>query len=140
MKTIVAKRQSALFIRLSCNEIIDLLLSRISRILTGRNYPKLRVAFTAGIVSTDLVKLYQVNMSNPAIFGGASLNYFIPVGDLSQYHIFERLKDCNKVKHGTLATEVKVVVVSFQNTPKVMPLFFTLSGHPQTRMKIINFH
>ena len=31
-----------------------------------------------------------------------------------------------------MATEVKVVVVSFHNTPKGMPPFFTLSGHPQT--------
>ena len=28
--------------------------------------------------------------------------------------------------------EVKVVVVYFQNTPKVMTSFFTLSGHPRT--------
>ena len=132
MKTILAKKLSALLIRLSHDEIIDLLLSRISRILTGRKYPKLRVAFTAGIGATDLVKSYQVNMNNHAIFGGASPNYFIPVGDLSKDHIFERLKYCNKVKHSPMATEVKVVVVSFQNTPKGMPPFFTLSGHPQT--------
>ena len=31
-----------------------------------------------------------------------------------------------------MAKEVNVVVVWFQNTPKGMPPFFTLSGHPQT--------
>ena len=82
MKTIAAKRRLAPFIRLSRDEIIDLLLSRISRICTGRKDPKLRVAFTAGIETTALVKAYQVNTSDHAIVGGASPNDFIPVDGL----------------------------------------------------------
>ena len=31
-----------------------------------------------------------------------------------------------------MATEVKFIFIYFQNTPKVMPPFFTLAGHPQT--------
>ena len=31
-----------------------------------------------------------------------------------------------------MATEVKVVVVSLYNTPKVIPTFFTLAGQPKT--------
>ena len=132
MKTITAKRHSALFIGLSRDEIIDLLLACSSRVCTGRNDPKPRVAFTAGINTTALVKAYELSTSDHAIVGGASPNYSIPVGGLSKEQIFERLKEFNKDKHGPMATEVKVVVVSFHNTPKGMPPFFTLAGHPQT--------
>ena len=79
MKIIVAKRRSSLFIRLSRDEIIYLILASISRIFTGRNYPKSRVAFTVGIDATAIVKAYQVSTSDCEIFGGASLNDFIPV-------------------------------------------------------------
>ena len=75
---------------------------------------------------------YQVSTVDHEIVGGASPNDFIPVDGLLKVQIFERLKYFNKCKHGPMATEVKVVVVSFQNTPKGMPPFFTLSGHPQT--------
>ena len=57
-------------------------------------------------------------MSDNAIVGGASPNDFIPVDGLSKEQVFERLKACNKGKHGPMKTEVKVVVVYFHNTPK----------------------
>ena len=60
---------------------------------------------------------------------------FIPVNSLPKEHIFERLKECNKGKHGPIGTEVKVVVFSFHNTPKGMPKFFTLVGHPKSTNK-----
>ena len=135
MKTISEKRRSSLLIGISCDEIIDLFLASISRICMGRKDPKSRVAFTEGIDATALVKAYQVSTSDQAIIGGASPNYFIPVGGLSKDHIFERLKACNKGIHGPMATEVKVVVFSFQNTPKGMPPSFSLSDHPQTTTK-----
>ena len=84
------------------------------------------------IDTTALVKAYQVSTSNHEIVVGASPNDFIPVGSLLKEQIFESLKDCNKGKHGPMVAEVKVVVVSFQNTPKGVPPFFTLSGYPQT--------
>ena len=132
MKRIVEKRHSSLFIRISCDEIIYLIIACISRIHTGRKDPKLRVTFTSGIDKTALLKAYQVSTSDHEIVGGVYPNDFIPVGGLLKEQIFERLKECNKVKHGPMATEVKVVVVYFQNTPKVMSPFFTLSGHPKT--------
>ena len=42
------------------------------------------------------------------------------------------MKEYNKGKHGPMATEVKVFVVSFQNTPKGIPPYLTLAGHSQT--------
>ena len=82
MKTIAAKRHSAPFIVISRNEIIDLLLARISRIFTGRKDPESRVAFTSGIDATALVKAYQVSTNYHAIVGGASPNDFVPVDGL----------------------------------------------------------
>ena len=133
MKKIAENILSELFIGLSRDEIIDFLLTRISCICTGRKYPKPRVDFTAGIDATALVKSYQVSTSDHAIVGGASPNDFIPIDGLSKIQIFERLKECNKDKHGPMATEVKVVVVSFQDTTEVMPIFLTLASQPQTK-------
>ena len=132
MKKIATKRRSDPFIGLSSDEMIDLILVRISRIYTGRNNPKSRVTFTSGIDANDLVKSYQVSTSDHAIVGCASPNYFIPVNGLSKEHLFERLQECKKGKYGPMETEVKFVVVSFQNTPKGMPQFLTLYGYPQT--------
>ena len=79
MKTIAGKRRSFPFVGLSREEIIGLILARISRICTGGNDQKSRVAFTAGINETALVKAYQASTSDNGIAGGASPNDFIPV-------------------------------------------------------------
>ena len=89
---IAEKRRLDLFIVLSRDEIIDLLLARISQICTVRKDPKLRDAFTAGIDATDLVKSYQVSMVDHEMVGGASRNDLIPIDGLSKDHIFERFK------------------------------------------------
>ena len=135
MKTIAAKRLSVLFIGLSHDEIIDLLLARISWIHTVRKDPKWRVAFTAGIYATAIMRAYKVITSDHEIVGGSSPNDFIPVNGLSKEQIIERLKECNKGKHSPMSTEVKVVVVYFQKTSKGMPQFLTLAGHPQPTNK-----
>ena len=56
IKKVAAKRFSAPFIGLYRDEIIYLILSRISRICTSRKDPKLRVDFKAGIEKNPLVK------------------------------------------------------------------------------------
>ena len=113
-----AKRCSAPFSGLSCDEIFDLLLAYISLIRTGRKDPKLRVAFKIGINATALMKAYQVSTSDHAIFGGAYTNYFIPFNSLSKEQIFEILKECNKGKHGPMATEVKNNLFIFRTHQK----------------------
>ena len=58
MQMIAEKRSPAPLIRLFCNEIIDMLLARISRICTSRKDPKSRFALTSGIDATALMKAY----------------------------------------------------------------------------------
>ena len=64
MKKTALKIRSDLFIGLSRNEIIDLLLERISWIFTGKKDTKSRVSFTEVIDATDIVKAYQVSTSD----------------------------------------------------------------------------
>ena len=78
------------------------------------------------------MKTYQVNSSDHSIIGGASPNDFISVDKFTKDQIFEQLKECNKYRHGPMETEVKVVFVYFQNTPKEMPPFSTLADHQKT--------
>ena len=73
-----------------------------------------------------------------AIFGGASHDDFIPFGGLSKDQIFERLKECNKGKHGPMAIEVNFVVLSFQNRPKGMSPFFLFLANQKIQTNRIN--
>ena len=84
MKMITEKRRPDLFSGLSNDEIIDLIIARISQTCMGRKEPKSRVALTLGIDATFLMKAYQVSTGNHAIVGGASRNDFIPVYSLSK--------------------------------------------------------
>ena len=132
IKTIAEKRRSATFIGLSHNETIDLLIELISRIHTVRKDPKSRVDLTAGINKNTLVKEYQVSTSDNAVFGGASLIDFIPVGGSSKEQIFECYKECIKGKKVQWQQRSKLLLFILKHTPKVMPQFFTVAGRPQT--------
>ena len=101
----------------------------------GRKDPASRLAFKAGIGAIAIVKAYQVSTIDHAIVDGTYPNNLISVKDLTKEHTFERLKECNEGYHGPMATEVKFVVVLFQNRPTGMTPFFTLAGHPQTTNK-----
>ena len=139
-KKITERIQSPPFIGLSRDNIIELLLVCTSQIRIGREDTTYRVAFKAGIDSTALVKEYQLITSDHAIVDDAFTNDYISVEDLTKEHIFEQLEECNKGKHGTMATEVKVVVIFFQNRPTGMSPFSLLLATLRLQTNRMNFH
>eukprot|EP00957_Ditylum_brightwellii_P197062 15012861-Ditylum_brightwellii.AAC.1 len=132
MKVIAAERQSAPSISLFGDEITKLILACIYQICLQRKDLMLMVAFTAGVDATALVPAYQVSTSEHVILGRTAPNNFISVKDFTKNQILQLLTECQAGKHDSMATEVKVVVVSFQNTPSRMTPFLTLDGNPQT--------
>ena len=108
----------------------------------GRIVAKFRHAFgdsmklltlTVGVDATCLVQAFQVSASEGVIVGGASPNHTIPIPDnSSKEEVKTLLKACAEGKHGVLATEVKVAVLSFQEAPPGMCPYVVLAGIPQT--------
>jgi hypothetical protein len=68
------------------------------------------------------------------VVGGAYPNHFISIPPASSaVEMGKLLKDCvNGNKYGEPAAEIKVCVISFQDTPPEMCPYFTLVGRPQT--------
>ena len=67
-----------------------------------------------------------------AIVGGAYPNHFISVKDRNEEEIATILKKWCSGVYGEIASEIKVAVISFQNTPPGISPYFILMGRPQT--------
>ncbi len=80
------------------------------------------------------MKSFQVLHSSNVIVGGAYPNHSIPIPPgSSAVETGKLLKDCvNGNKYGEPAAEIKVCVISFQDTPPGMCPYTTLVGRPQT--------
>ena len=78
------------------------------------------------------MKGYQFLRSDSLIVGGAHPNYALDVSGLNKDEICNFLKDCVAGKKGEMAQEIKVAVVSFQNTPPGMAPYLIVAALPQT--------
>lgn len=132
MQTIIASRRDAPFISLDREGMVSHLLSVFSRIHTFADESSLCIAFSVGIDATALVKSFKICSSNSAIVGGASPNHFIGIEGMATEDIKNILQNCVEGNYGDAASDVKVSVVTIQNTPLGMPPYFVLSGLPQT--------
>ena len=92
----------------------------------------MRIASTVGVDATVLVKIWQV-YAGTHVVGGAHPNHFLKIDDTwSSEDTKDFLQKCLEGKHGELATEVKVAVVSFQEGAKGQCLYVNLLAGAQT--------
>ena len=129
-------RRPAPFIGISQSEIVIRLRQHFDRIRLKRKQAgssRTRVAFSVGFDGTVLVKSYQILHSSNVIVGGAYPNHYIPIPDnFSGDELCTFLKGCVDGKlYGEPAAEIKVCVVSIQDTHGLSP-YFTLVGRPQS--------
>lgn len=132
---LTAVRRSEPFINVSKVDMVHRIRGYIDKIrsISSGNSRSGRVAMTVGIDATVLVKAFQVCHSSQAIVGGAYPNHFLPIPErAAAVDVVSMLKDCveNK-KYGLPAAEVKVCVISFQDTPPGICPYFPLVGRPQ---------
>ena len=85
-----------------------------------------------GVDATIIVKAFQYSSRLGAIIGGVYPNHCIDVHEKSIEEINIILKDCIDGKYGPMADEVKVAVVSFQNTSVGMCPYLVVAGNAQT--------
>jgi len=78
------------------------------------------------------VKIFQYSSQLHAIIEGVYSNNCINAAGKSSDKVNTIMKDCLDGKFGTVADEVKVAVVSFQDTPVGMCPYLVLAGNAQT--------
>jgi len=130
-KHITAQRSSP-FINLSDSEIISIIENCVVTIRDKFNDTDKRIAFSVGIDATVLVKTFQYSSQLDAIVGGVYPNHCIDVAGKSPEELNVIIKACLDGYYGNLADEVKVAVVSFQDTPLGMCPYLVLAGNAQT--------
>jgi hypothetical protein len=86
-------------------------------------------AVSLGYDGTKLPKVLQVSSTHKAIIGGAFPNHFISIAGKSEDWIKAKLLPDSDIER---ADEIKVAVLSVQNTKKGKPCFAVLVGQPQT--------
>ena len=66
------------------------------------------------------------------IIGGEHPKHFIPIEDMTKEKV-EEILDGKSDIHGniSIASEVKVTVMSFQDTPRGIPVMEVVAGRPQ---------
>ena len=112
--------------------MIEVLLTHFERIHAKSHDDKMLIAFLVGIDATIVVQAYQYFKEAHAIVGGAYPAHFIDVSDKTKDEVIEMLDNCIHRKHGAMAAEVKVAVLTFQRSPPGMCPYFVLAGRPQT--------
>ena len=132
VKRVISSKRGPPFMNMSTNEIVALVKSQIALVRKNSGNSTRRVVFSLGIDATVLVKAWQYSKSLEAIIGGASPNHCIDVNGLTPEEVLKLLEECVDGRHGAIADEVKVAVLSYQNTPANMCPYFVLVGLPQT--------
>ena len=132
LRTITASKRYPPFIDCTESMLSQLILPKFHQIRSLSKDNHARISSSVGIDATVLVKTFGVHHSTRCIVGGVSLNTSIPINGLNTDEVKSILKDCIDGKYGPLASEIKVVVISIQNTPLGMSPYFLLCGNPQS--------
>jgi len=133
MQQIITIRRPEPFIHLSRANIMELMEGHIEMIRSKSNDDLRRVAFTVGVDATVVVKNVQVAGAHRVVVGLAAPNHFLPIDINMKSEEWKKYrKGCAEGKEGELAAEIKVCVLSFQNTPKGMCPYLAIAGNPQT--------
>jgi hypothetical protein len=117
------------------NEEIQGLVTRgIDMIRKRRGNESSPVAFTVAIDATCVVPGHQVikSVESTIIVGGAHPNHSIDITNLNDNERATYVTECAQGKRGDRAVEVKVAVVSFQDTPSGMCPYIIVAALPQT--------
>jgi hypothetical protein len=132
IERITATRRTPPFIGLSESQVVEKIISRCDQIRHMAGNQSCRISFSVGIDATVLVRSFGIHQASHAIVGGVTPNIMLDIGGLSSDQVNAMLKDCIDGRMGVMAAEVKVAVVSFQNTPPGISPYFVLCGLPQT--------
>lgn len=132
---LTSKLRSDPFINIDQDELVNRIKQHIARIRSLRaaaGVSDSRIAFTVGFDGTVLAKSFQVlhTKDGNVVVGGAYPNHFVPLPEDDTGG--KILCDYVAGKMGEPAAEIKVGVLSIQNTPARCCPYVTLVGRPQS--------
>jgi len=132
IRRVSAKTRDAPIIYRSEKGLIDIVTNHIKIICERFNNNSMRVAVSVGIDATVLVKGVQVLHGCGILVGLARSNQWLKIEGNNKDDIKKFIDDCKDGKHGELAAEIKLAVLSFQQTPPGVSPYLILCGVPQT--------
>ena len=134
VRRMAAKERGNPVVPNKAEDVKKLIVNRIEMIRDGFGDRSKRISFTVGLDATAIVKGYVYLHQADVIVGGAFPQHHIDVSHMSNAETRARLSAliAEQETGGLLAAEVKLVVVSFQNTPKNLPPYLVVAGLPQT--------
>jgi len=113
-------------------ELIDVITKHVNMIRAGFNDMSMRVGISVGVDATVLVRGVQVLHGYGVVVGLASPNHWLDINSNNAEEINKFIKECRDGKRGELAGEIKMAVLSFQQTPVGISPYLILCGVPQT--------
>ena len=134
VKRLAAQRREKSFLTMGNEEVTDNIVKYTEKIrlrMGDRDRTK-RITFSAGFDATALVPSFGYIPAENIIVGGAYPQHAIDVSDLTTDEIKRRLKKCNDGECGEKAAEIKICVISFQQTPPGTCPYLILCGLPQS--------
>jgi hypothetical protein len=136
---LVASKRKPSFINQTRDEVIAVVVNHIEKIQDQFCSPSKRSALSVGVDATVVVPVIQ--LYEGVMIDSALPNHCIPVPNTEDPDavkcILQRFAE--EKDNFVVAKEIKVVVLSFQNTPKGMCPYFTLASLPQTVNKSNTF-
>lgn len=134
MRRMAAKERGNPVVPNKAEDVKKLIVNRIEMIRDGFGDRSKRINFTVGLDATAIVKGYVYLHQADVIVGGVFPQHHIDVSHMLNAETRARLSAliAEQETGGLLAAEVKLVVVSFQNTPKNLPPYLVVAGLPQT--------
>ena len=132
IQKLIARKRSAPFIQLSRDDMVQRLVNRFTQIRQRIGNPTQRLAFSVGVDATCVVSAFQLSTTHGVIVGGASSNHYISMDGIDTPEgMKQMLQECKDGDNGDPAAEIKIAVISLQNTAPGLCPYFTLAGLPQ---------
>ncbi|KAL3789339.1 hypothetical protein HJC23_006493 [Cyclotella cryptica] len=131
IQRLAASKRPPPFIQHTRDDVVDIILSHIATIRSKFGDDTLRIAFSVGIDATKLVQCWQFSTTHCALVGGCYPNHMVSLEGKGKEEIEKLIQEHREGKHGPLAEEVKVAVLTFQAVPPGMSPMFVLCGKPQ---------
>jgi hypothetical protein len=136
LKRLKSKNKGTAIVLRKEEDIQSLVTRGIDMIRKRRGNDCSRVAFTVAIAidATCVVPGHQVikSVDSTVIIGGAHPNHSMDITNLNDNERATFVTECAQGKKGDRAVEVKVAVVSFQDTPLGMCPYIIAGALPQT--------
>ena len=132
IRRVKADRRGPAVINISDEDLVSHIVKHIDKIRVKSGDSSGRVVISLGVDATVVVKGWQYLPDKNVVVGGAYPNHWLEVNSTDKDDIKNFIKQCLAGEKGVVAEEIKVAVLSFQNTPPGISPYYVIKARPQT--------